>query len=53
MEASADRHHPCCVLPVPAQGKLCWVIQCLIAFLGYKNTVKSLCDAPTIEDQRK
>lgn len=35
------------------QGKLCWVLQCLAAFLGMGKTVKRLVNAPTLEEQRK
>lgn len=34
-------------------GKLCWVVSILAMLLGHQNTLKRLCNAPTIEDQRK
>eukprot|EP00195_Chlamydomonas_chlamydogama_P005703 CAMPEP_0202899678 /NCGR_PEP_ID=MMETSP1392-20130828/7850_1 /ASSEMBLY_ACC=CAM_ASM_000868 /TAXON_ID=225041 /ORGANISM="Chlamydomonas chlamydogama, Strain SAG 11-48b" /LENGTH=653 /DNA_ID=CAMNT_0049585927 /DNA_START=166 /DNA_END=2127 /DNA_ORIENTATION=- len=34
-------------------GKLCWVLQCLAAFLGMSKTVKRLANAPTLEEQKK
>mmetsp|Transcript_20159 Transcript_20159/g.56144 ORF Transcript_20159/g.56144 Transcript_20159/m.56144 type:complete len:687 (-) Transcript_20159:861-2921(-) len=33
-------------------GNLCWVVQCLLAFLGFSNTVKRIANAPTLEEQR-
>lgn len=34
-------------------GKLCWVLQYLFAFLGYGRALKRICNAPTLEEQKK
>jgi len=34
-------------------GKLCWVMQILIAMVGLKPTLDALCHAPTLEAQRR
>ena len=35
------------------QGKLCWVLQTIFAFLGLGKTVKRLVNAPTMEEQKQ
>ncbi len=36
-----------------AQGKLCWVLQCVFAFLGLGKTVQRIANAPTLEEQQR
>jgi hypothetical protein len=36
-----------------SQGKLCWVIQCLLTLFGFGGTVRRCINAPTLEAQRK
>jgi hypothetical protein len=41
-----------CSLPA-LQGKLCWVVQCLLALLGYSKTVQRIANAPTLDEQKQ
>ena len=34
-------------------GKLCWVLQCLFAFVGLGKTLNKLANAPTLEEQQR
>ncbi|GFH11752.1 uncharacterized protein HaLaN_07305, partial [Haematococcus lacustris] len=34
-------------------GKLCWVLQCLAALLGYGKSVQRLANAPSLEEQQR
>lgn len=35
------------------QGKLCWVVQCMLVLMGLKNTTHRLVNAPTLEQQQQ
>ena len=35
------------------QGKLCWILQCLFAFVGLGKTIRQFANAPTLEEQRR
>ncbi len=39
--------------PPHPQGKLCWVLQCIFAFLGLSKAVKKIVNAPTLEEQKR
>lgn len=38
---------------VLVQGKLCWVLSCLFAMLGFGKLVKRIANAPTLDEQKR